>query len=104
MVVSEELTGILLVIMLFIIIVAGVLYFSLDHLNNEVSFIGTYKIGEYNLYVYKVGPGMYACMQNISGEQCLIAKNTLICGGISCVQVYGIVNIPWLEELILQNY
>ncbi len=85
-------TFILAIILVLILIIAGIFLYTAKNMY-KISYVGTYQLGSFNIYVYNVYGNLYACSQNISGEQCLIAKNTLICGDTSCVQIYDIVNV-----------
>jgi hypothetical protein len=83
----------LIVLIISIILVLATIFFIKEQYFHKINFVGTYQIGSFNIYVYNIYGKLYACTQNISGEQCLVAKNTLLCGDTSCVEIYAIVNI-----------
>ena len=87
--------AVIILIILAALIIAEVIIMAKAIMANtrDISYQGTYKIGSFDVYIYNVYGNLYACPQNITGQQCLIAKNTLVCGDVSCIEIYGIVNV-----------
>ncbi len=88
----KDKTFLLTIIVVLLLIFAGLFLYK-EQYSGKINYIGTYQIGSFNIYVYNIYGKLYACTQNISGEQCLVAKNTLLCGDTSCVQIYAVVNV-----------
>jgi hypothetical protein len=89
-----SIAAVIAVITLIIFILAALIIAKVIMANTQdISYQGTYKIGSFDVYIYNVYGNLYACPQNITGQQCLIAKNTLVCGDVSCIEIYGIVNV-----------
>lgn len=83
----------LALVLLLTISVIMVLVFSLYNKSNSTKNVSTIQFGQNTLYIYNINGNIYVCTQNISGETCLVAHNSLICPETTCLQIYNIVNI-----------
>ena len=82
---------ILAVVAILVLALLIILFMAVSSYNTKS--VEVIPFGTTTLYIYHINGNTYACMQNITGETCLVAHNTLICPDTTCLQIYNIVNI-----------
>ncbi|MGC9133504.1 MAG: hypothetical protein ACP5GJ_03850 [Nanopusillaceae archaeon] len=78
---------------LIALVLAAIVFFLIANSTYNTKSVEIMPFGTTTLYIYHINGNTYACTQNITGETCLVAHNTLICPDTTCLQIYNIVNI-----------